>query len=159
MELDIISTDDATLNIDPGQITLSLPKSPTLLKEVKLSNPISVYQYKGSSMYVGLGNNTIAKIDSNYQIHESFITCSGLVESIVVYKDRIYILLWIPSSYLHVVYVYDMSGRYTTQWVNVKHSVYCKKMIRVADQVLVADRTMARITVYFSLLIGQYLRD
>ena len=150
---------DGTLNIEYGLVPLPLPKSLTLLKEVKLSSyPITVDQYKGS-IYVGLDNKTIAKIDSNYQVQESFITCGGDVESIVVYKDKIYTLLcmWDSSPRGHVVCVYDMSGRHITQWGHVYHSYFCKKMIIVADQVLIADQSNARITVYS--LTGQTIKQ
>ena len=72
IELEIVSSGDITIDSDHGlTISTPTPTSLTLLKTVQLpARPISVCHYKGST-YVGLDNNTVARIDSNYQVYKS----------------------------------------------------------------------------------------
>ena len=158
IELEVVSSDGITIDSEHGLTTSTpTPTSLTLLKTVQLpSCPISVCQYKGST-YVGLDNNTVSRIDSNYQLYESFITCSNRVDSVVIYKDLVYMLLY-TGSVSRIVRVCDMSGRQTAQW---NHSCtvgcyYCNVLTIVSDQVVIADPPNNRITIYS--LTGQILR-
>ena len=158
-KLEIVSSDGITIDSEHGLTTSTpTPTSLTVLKTVQLpASPISVCHYKGST-YVGLNNNTVARIDSNYQLYESFITCSNTVDSVVIYKDLVYMLLYTGGSVSHIVRVCDMSGRQTAQW---NHSCtdgfyYCNVLTIVSDQVVIADPPNNRITIYS--LTGQILR-
>ena len=157
IELEIVSSDGITIDSEQGLTTSTpTPTSLTLLKTVQLpARPISVCHYKGST-YVGLDNNTVARIDSNYQLYESFITCSNPAESVVIYKDLVYMLLY-TGSVSHIVRVCDMSGRQTAQWNHsCTASLYCNVLTIVSDQVVIADPPNNRITIYS--LTGQILR-
>ena len=157
MELEIVSSDGITIDSEQGLTTSTpTPTSLTLLKTVQLpARPLSVCHYKGST-YVGLENNTVARINSNYQLYESFITCSNPVESVVIYKDLVYMLLW-TGSVSHIVRVCDMSGRQTAQWNHSCTAGWCCNVLTiVSDQVVIADPPNNRITIYS--LTGQILR-
>ncbi|XP_067944877.1 uncharacterized protein [Watersipora subatra] len=100
IELKIVSAGDIVVNsnlhpVVPQQPQLPLsppPKSITLLKSIKLpSYPLSVCQHEGVT-YVGLCNDTVSRIDSNYKLHDSFISTPGRVESISLHDNRLYIL-------------------------------------------------------------------
>ena len=105
---------------------------------------------------MGLDNNTVARIDSDYKLHESFITCSNPVHSVVIYKDMVYMLLY-TGSVSHIVRVCDMSGRQVAQWSHSCNSYcWCNVLTIVSDQVVIADPPNNRITIYS--LTGQILR-
>ena len=117
----------------------------------------SFFCYKGST-YVGLNNRTVAVIDSNYQLHMSFITCSSPVFSITVYKDMIYLLI---REDFFEVNVYDSSCTNVRQWMHSPFHDYANgysgdMMTVVSDQVVIADPAYKRIAIYS--LIGQILR-
>ena len=155
-ELKIIPSDGIAIDSERGiRVSSLLPTSLTLLKSIELpESPYCVCQYKGST-YVGLYNNTVARIDSNYKLYESFITCSGPVCSIVIYKDLVYMLLY-TGSQPRIVRVCDMSGREVTQWSHTCHTYASNVLTIVSDQVVIADQPNKRITVYS--LTGQILR-
>ena len=156
VELEIISSGGITIDSKRGIIvSLQLPTSLTLMKSIELpSSPYGVCHYKGST-YVGLYNSTIARIDSNYKLYESFINCSGRVDSIVIYKDLLYILLQRRSE-SRIVRVCDMSGKEITRWRHTCYKNASNVLTIVSDQVVIADQPNKRITVYS--LTGQILR-
>ena len=127
-----------------------------MLKSVQLpAEPLSVCHYKGST-YVGLDNNTVARIDSNYQLYESFITCSGHVYSIVICKDLVYMLVR-DGSAPFIVRVCDIYGKEIVRWNHSKDYGYrCNLLIIVSDQVVIADQPNKKITIYS--LTGQILK-
>ena len=90
IELEIVPSDDLSIGSDQGLTTTQqLPTSMALLQTLNVSaSPFSVCEYK-EDIYVGLDNNRVARIDSNYQVYESFIRCTGRVESVSVYKDSL----------------------------------------------------------------------
>ena len=156
-ELKIISSDGITIDSERGIIVSSLlPTSLTLLKSIELpESPYCVCQYKGST-YVGLYNNTVARIDSNYKLYESFINCSGPVDSIVIYKDLVYMLLQTGSK-SRIVQVCDMFGKEIRHWSHTCYTLASNVLTIVSDQVVIADQPNKRITVYS--LTGQILRQ
>ena len=158
IELEIVSSDGMTIDSEYGLTTFTPtpPTSLTLLKTVQLpATAISVCHDKGST-YVGLENNTVARIDSNYQLYESFIICSHRVDSVFIYKDLVYTLLY-KDTVSRKVRVCDMSGRQTAQWDHSCTDGYCNVLTIVSDQVVVADPANNRITIYS--LTGQILRQ
>ena len=155
-ELKIISFDGITIDSERGiAVFTPLPTYLTLLTDITMSNPYGVCHYKGST-YVGLNDNTIARIDSNYKLYESFINCSGSVDSVVIYKDLVYMLLYTGSQY-RTVKVCDMSGKEITQWGHFCFTYPSNVLTIVSDQVVIADPPNKRITVYS--LDGQILRQ
>ncbi|XP_067944883.1 uncharacterized protein [Watersipora subatra] len=163
IELKIVSAGDIVVNsnqrsVVPQQPQLSLsippPKSITLLKSIELpSKPVSVCQHEGVT-YVGLDNDTVSKIDSNYKLHESFISTSGRVESISHHENRLYIL---SRSKPRIVSVYNLSGQVITTWQHCIHSCYCSMLTVAAGKVVVADPLNKRLT--FISLTGKTLRN
>ncbi|XP_067944908.1 uncharacterized protein [Watersipora subatra] len=161
IELKIVSADDIVVNsnqhpvVPQPQLTLSIPKSITLLKSIKLpSNPLSVCQHEGVT-YVGLHNCTVSRIDSNYKLHDSFISTSGPVESISFHKNRLYIL---SRSKPHTVSVYDLSGQVIKTWQHPYHDYdSCSMLTVAAGNVVVADPPNKRLTIYS--LTGKTLRN
>ncbi|XP_067944881.1 tripartite motif-containing protein 2-like [Watersipora subatra] len=93
----------------------------------------------------GLGNGTVSRIDSNYKLHDSFISTSGRVESINIHENRLYIL---SHSKPPTVSVYDMSGQVITTWQHPYHGNFCSMLIVAAGNVVVADPPNKRLTIY-----------
>ena len=157
-ELEVVSFH--SIIIDEYGLTDSAlpPTSLTWLNSVPLpAKPLSVCHYKRST-YVGLDNKTVARIDSNYQLYESFITCSGPVNSIVIYKDMVYMLVG-KGLAPFIVRVCDMSGKQIVKWNHSKHYYghFCNLLTVVSDQVVIADPPNNRVTIYS--LTGQILRQ
>ena len=151
MDLEIISSDKH------GETTSTpLPKSLTLLKTIQLpASPSSVSHYKGKT-YVGLGNGTIGIIYSNYKLYVPSITWSTQVDSVVVYKDLVYMLLWTGTA-SHIVKVCRLSGMPVAQWNHsCRSDWHCNLLTIVSDQVVITDQPNNRITIYS--LTGQILR-
>ncbi|XP_067944874.1 uncharacterized protein [Watersipora subatra] len=162
IELKIVSAGDIVVNsnqhsVVPQPLQLSLsqpPKSITLLKSIKLpSETVSVCQHEGVT-YVGLGNGTVSRIDSNYKLHDSFISTLGFVKSISLHKNRLYIL---SRSKPLTVSVYDLSGQVITTWQHPYHDSYCSMLTVAAGNVVVADPFNKRLTIYS--LTGKTLRN
>ncbi|XP_067944882.1 uncharacterized protein [Watersipora subatra] len=162
IELKIVSADDIVVNsnqhpVVPQPLQLPLfppPKSMTLLKSIELpSQPVSVCQHEGVT-YVGLFNDTVSRIDSNYKLHDPFISTSGPVESISLHKNRLYILSY---SAPRTVSVYDLSGRVITTWQHPYHGSHCSMLTVAAGNVVVADPLNKRLTIYS--LTGKTLRN
>ncbi|XP_067944884.1 uncharacterized protein [Watersipora subatra] len=153
IELKIVSADDIVVNrnqrsVVPQQPQLPLsplPKSITLLKSIKLpSKPVSVCHHEGVT-YVGLDNGRFSRIDSNYKLHNSFISTSGIVESISLHKNRLYIL---SRSKPLTVSVYDLSGQVIKTWQHPYHGFHCSMLTVAAGNVVVADPPNKRLTIY-----------
>ena len=106
----------------------------------------SVCHYKGS-IYVGLENNTVTKIDSDYTVSNSFITCSGAVVSVFVYEGKIYTLVGNEHGGPFKICVYDMSGKLVTQWNHSKCDQYNNMLAVVAGQIVIPDATSNTIVV------------
>ncbi|XP_067945479.1 uncharacterized protein [Watersipora subatra] len=151
IELKIVSAGEIIVysNQHPQQPQLSLsrpsPKSITLLQSIELqSQPVSVCQHEGVT-YVGLGNGTVSRIDSNYTLHDSFISTSGIVESISLHKNRLYIL---SRSKPRTVTVCKLSGRVIKTWQHPHHCRCCSIMTVVAGAVVVADPPNKMLAIY-----------
>ena len=167
IELEIVYSDCITIDNEQELTTLPAPIFPTLLETVQLpAAPLCICHYKRST-YVGLENSTVARIDSNYKLYESFISYpSYAVQSLAIYKGNLYMLLHKPSSPLNSmlrglamsckVRVCDMYGRETTHWYHSCSGFYCNVLTVVSDQVVIADPPNKRVTVYS--LTGQILR-
>ncbi|XP_067944895.1 uncharacterized protein [Watersipora subatra] len=162
IELKIVSADAIVVNssqhpVVPQQPQLHLsrpPKSLTLHKSIELPAwPVSVCQHEGVT-YVGLHNGTVSRIDSNYKLHNSFISTSGDVESISLHENRLYILFY---SEPRTVSVYDLSGRVITTWQHPYHDYFCSMLTVAAGNVVVADPPNKRLTIYS--LTGRTLRN
>ncbi|XP_067944864.1 uncharacterized protein [Watersipora subatra] len=161
IELKIVSADDIVVNSNQHavvpqqpQLPLSPPKSITLLKSIKLpSEPISVCQHEGVT-YVGLHNGTVSRIDSNYKLHDSFISTSGCVESISLHENRLYVL---SHSSPRTVSVNDLSGQVITTWQHPYHGSWCSMLTVAAGNVVVADPPNKILTIYS--LTGNTLRN
>ena len=86
------------------------PTGITLLKSVQLPEiPFSVCHYKGST-YVGLYSNGVVKVDSKYKLDQSVFNSFDTVDSVVVHKDLVYMLVHTGSE-SRIVRVCDMSGK------------------------------------------------
>ncbi|XP_067944875.1 uncharacterized protein [Watersipora subatra] len=162
IELKIVSADDIVVNSNrrpvvtqPPQLLLfPPPKSITLLKSIELpAAPVSVCHHEGVT-YVGLYNGTVSRIDSNYKLHDSFISTSGIVESISLHENRLYIL---SSSSLRTVSVHDLSGKVIKNWQHPYHEYCCSMLSVAAGNVVVADPPNQRLTIYS--LTGITLRN
>ncbi|XP_067944903.1 uncharacterized protein [Watersipora subatra] len=162
IELKIVSAEDIVVNsnqrsVVPQQQQLPLscsPKSITLLKSIELPSwPVSVCQHEGVT-YVGLNNSTVSRIDSNYKLHDSFISTSDCVESISIHENRLYLL---ARSKPLTVSVYDLSGQVNTTWQHPYHDYYCSMLTVAAGKVVVADPPNKRLTIYS--LTGETLRN
>ncbi|XP_067944873.1 uncharacterized protein [Watersipora subatra] len=163
IELKIVSAGDIVVNSNqrsvvpqPPQLPLSIlpPKSLTLLKSIELpSGPVSVCLHEGVT-YVGLHNGTVSRINSNYKLRDSFISTSGIVESISLHENRLYIL---SRSKPRTVSVYDLSGGVITTWQHPYHGSYCSMLSVAAGNVVVADPPNKRLTIYS--LTGKTLRN
>ncbi|XP_067944403.1 uncharacterized protein [Watersipora subatra] len=163
IELKIVSAGDIVVNgnqhpVVPQSIQLSLsrppPKSLTLLKSIELpSAPVSVCQHEGVT-YVGLLNGTVSRIDTNYKLHNSFISTSGRVESISIHANKLYIL---ARSKPRTIGAHDMSGRVITTWQHPYHGSCCSMLTVAASNVVVADPPNKRLTIYS--LTGETLRN
>ncbi|XP_067944905.1 uncharacterized protein [Watersipora subatra] len=162
IELKIVSAGDIVVNsnqhsVVPQQPQIPLsrpPKSITLLKSIELpSEPVSVCQHEGVT-YVGLNDGTVSRIDSNYKLHNSFISTPGRVESISLHENRLYILYY---SEPRTVCVYDLSGQVIKTWQHPYHRSYCSMLTVAAGNVVVADPPNKRLTIYS--LTGKTLRN
>ena len=85
MELEIVAEEYMSIDICNGVETLPLlPNSLSLTHTVRLPvRPTSVCHYNGNT-YVGLWDKSIARIDSGYKLHESFIILSASVASVTI---------------------------------------------------------------------------
>ncbi|XP_067944916.1 uncharacterized protein [Watersipora subatra] len=162
IELKIVSADDIVVNsnqhpVVPQRLQVPLsrpPESITLLKSIELpSEPLSVCQHEGFT-YVGFLMGSVSRIDSNYKLHDLFISTSGLVESISLFKKRLYIL---SCSKSHTVSVYNLSGRVITTWQHPNHGSYCNMLTVAAGNIVVADPPNKRLIIYS--LTGKTLRN
>ncbi|XP_067930066.1 uncharacterized protein [Watersipora subatra] len=144
-------------NLTVELLTLSLPVLPTSLKLLNSfqlpSCPLSISNYEGNT-YVGLENQTVTKIDDDYELHNSFITCPGPVQSLAACKSKIYTLSLADTL---TVSVYNLLGDLLTTWKHPHHAAYCDMLIVVANQVLVSNPRNQTIIVYS--LDGQILRQ
>ncbi|XP_067944879.1 uncharacterized protein [Watersipora subatra] len=102
----------------------------------------------------GLDNGTVSRIDSNYKLHDSFISTSGIVESISLHENRLYILC---RSKPRTVSVYDLSGRVITTWQHPYHGSWYSMLTVAAGNVVIADPPNKRLTIYS--LTGKTLRN
>ncbi|XP_067930884.1 uncharacterized protein [Watersipora subatra] len=120
---------------------------------VTSSRPVSVCQHEGVT-YVGLSNGTVSRIDSNYKLHNSFISTSGIVESISLHNNRLYIL---SRGRPRTVGVYNLSGQVVTTWQHPYHNYYCSMLTVAGGSVVVANPFNQRLTIYS--LTGKTLRN
>ena len=120
------------------------------MKEVPLPCYASAFCCYDGEVYVALGNNTITKVDSNYELQEPFIQCSGVPRSIRVYKDRIYVL----GDGLHFVAVYDMFGKLRSHWKFSDYGYTCGLLEVTSNHVVVpvCERTLQEAAKSFLLL-------
>ena len=124
---------------------IKLPRKMNELTNIQLpARPLCICVAAGNS-YVGLDNATVCKIDSDYTLHDSFISSSGPVESIVAQNDRLYTLSF--SNPLEVN-LYDMSGEHLTSWQHPRHQCLSNMMTIVADEIVIVDSTKRQVTAY-----------
>ncbi|XP_067951249.1 uncharacterized protein [Watersipora subatra] len=124
---------------------IKLPRKMNELTNIQLpARPLCICVAAGNS-YVGLDNATVCKIDSDYALHDSFISSSGPVESIVAQNDRLYTLSF--SNPLEVN-LYDMSGEHLTSWQHPRHRCLSNMMTIVADEIVIVDSTKRQVTAY-----------
>ena len=141
-EIELELTDTAiSIGSKNQKAALKLPKSMILLKSLATTSYCrSVSYYKGNT-YVGLYNKTIEKVEADYKVTPKFIMHSGYSESVLVHRNRIYILS--PAS----VSVYNMSGRAVTSWLH-SDEANVNKMAIIGDSLVIPDRSSQRLVVY-----------
>jgi len=147
IEVDIVSAADASISLDQGVTTSTLPNSLKLLQSVDVSDYCwSVCRYEGNT-YVGV-NGGVDRVDENYNVTQSFVTVSGTVFGLTAYKDQLFSLVCGRSSNWKVK-VNDFSGNQVTSWTHSdNNSGYINKLVIVDDQVVVPDRQSKRLTIY-----------
>ena len=155
-EFQVAPMEDILFDIRHGvQASPVRPKCLKLIKTIKLPDTaISICNYKDKT-FLGLSNSQIVAIDKDFQIRDVF-TCSGTPESICVYKDHFYLLICGDPS---KVRVYNHSGKLLTKWSHYDSNAggYTDGLAVIGDEVLIADRTKHRISVYS--LTGKELRQ
>ena len=143
--LELISL-DCFIDHKHGLTTSTLqPKSLTLLKTVRLSSPPLSVCHCGHDTYVGLQDGTVSRIDENFTLHEKVLTCMDAVAGIVLYKDRIYTLVYGSPMTINV---HDLSSGLITSWQHTDSVPWCNKLAVVADRLVVPDRTNGQLTIY-----------
>ena len=131
------------------EIKLSVPKDINLLKSVEVSRwCYSVCSYKGK-VYAGCDGG-IDMIDENNKITKSFIKVDNNVNSVKVYNDKLYLLVYTGGKPSFKVSIYNLSGGFIKSWVH-KGEDYGRSYSRhavVSNQVIIPDRTNKRLTIY-----------
>ena len=156
MELEIALSDGIVIDCSGVTPYTPLPKSFTLLKTIQLpAEPICLCHYKGI-VYVALDNGTVAQIDSDFQVYESFITSCYYVVSILAHNDALYVLSHGGNGVFRVT-VFDMSGKQIVRWNHSCDWDPSDVLTIVSDQVVMADPFEGRITIYS--LTGQMIRQ
>jgi len=147
IEVDVVSAADVSISLDQGVTTSTPPNSLKLLQSVDVSNDCySVCSYEGNT-YVGLYGGGVDRVDENYNVTQSFVTVSGSVFGLTVYKDQLYSLVRKGSNNWKVE-VYDFSGNQVTSWSHGDNVAWTNKLVIVDDQVVVPDRPNKRLTIY-----------
>lgn len=157
MELELINREDKI--VCEMTVFTSVPHSLVLMESVKVSYYCrSVASYKGFT-YVGLGNSTIDRIDSDYQLTKAFMSGlggNGNVYGMTVYKDLIYALV---SGTPYVVKVHDLSGNFVREWNHIDISginLLSNNLVTLSDRIIIPDRSNSRLTVY--TLTGEVIK-
>ncbi|XP_067951281.1 uncharacterized protein [Watersipora subatra] len=138
-------------------IATFVPNHLTLAETVRLpAFPHALYSYEGST-YVGMNNCCIARVN-NSQLAESFIKCTNPVQSVAMYKDRVYALLASRSiKNDDQVCVYDMLGQLQATWNHPVSSFNCNALTIVSDQLILPDLFHQKLTVYS--LLGKVIKN
>ena len=146
--MQIICEEDGTIDCENGLTTHKpIPKSLAQLKTVATPSACrSVCFYKGDT-YVGLDDYSIARVGENGQITISVVRFGNYVDSIAVYNDRIYTLVY---GRPFVVHVHDLAGNPVKQWNHTDNggAGTGNQLAIISDQVVVPDRSSSRITIY-----------
>ena len=140
----VITTSDEMLMV----CIQSNPATISLLSEKTLpARPISIGQYQGC-IYATLSNGTVAKVNQNYDIEESYMEFPDLVQCATIYNDKIYMLIWKSLHLGYEVRVYDIINR------NEIHRFIHRCLQRgnslltaVSDQIVIVDPP-SHLTVY-----------
>jgi len=152
IELEIVSLPETVVHTEHELTTTdSLPKQLTLLHTVPASSYCSsVCSYQGNT-YVGLWGEGVAIIEESNQSCRKFITTTDSVDSVSVYKDRLYtlegsIIYGIPYK----VSVHDLTGKLITSWTlsDIPDTWCFNKLAVVNDQVVILDGEKRRLVVY-----------
>jgi len=126
--------------------TSTLPNSLKFLQSVDVSrNCWSVCSYEGNT-YVGVYGGGVDRVDENYNVTQSFVEIDGSVNSLRAYEDQLYVLVFSNNS--RRMEVYDLSGNQVTSWAHADGHRDLNTFAIVEGQVVVPDRTSARLTIY-----------
>lgn len=116
-----------------------------MLKTVKTGTRCNAVCYYKGDTYVGLDNYKVARIDNNFKLCDNFLTFNNYVESVAVYKERIYTLVY---GYPFLLYVYSMSGIYIAKWTHTDALSRCTGLAILSERIVIPDRTNRQLTVY-----------
>lgn len=143
----IVLAEEIVINIEKGlEKYPPRPKSLTLTKSVQMPAKTWTVCCHDGMTYVGMDNDCLARIDSDYEVKEKFICFSQTVESVAVYKEVIYLL---GSGFPSLVASFDLSGEPLNQWEHVDTTCHYSNMLVVAsDRVLIPDTRNLSIIAY-----------
>jgi len=153
--VEISSAADISVSSVHGVKTYSAPKSLKLFKTLEISDDrSSVCSYEGN-IYVGLQYNSggIVRIDEEFNVTR-LVTSDGSVRAVTVYKDKLYALTdsYVQSRKTRIIQyqvrVYTLYGNEVTSWRHGDESETQNRLTVIDDQVVIPDRSNARITVY-----------
>jgi len=152
IELEIVSFPEGGVHTEHELTTNNTsPKQLTLLHTIPVSGYCSsVCSYQGNT-YVGLGDG-VDIIEGNNQSGRKFITATGRIHSVAVYKDRLYTLqnaLKVGDPY--TVTVHDLTGKLITSWTHSDAITFLldfNKLTVNNDQAVLPDRLNKRLVVY-----------
>jgi len=144
--VEIVTLKNEFINLEHGLTAPdTLPKQLTALHTVYVSDRCnSVCSYQGNT-YVGIWGGRVEMIDENNQLSQVFARIDDPVQSVAVYKDRLYTLV---SGNPYTVTVHNLTGNLITSWTHADDKNRYSKLGIVSDQVVIPDRGNKRLTVY-----------
>jgi len=146
IELEIVTFPDSVVHSEHELTTTdTLPKQLTLLRTVPVSGEgTSVCSYQGIT-YVGQDKG-VDIIEGNNQSSREFITATDWVDSVAVYKGRLYTLVYGDP---YTVTVHDQTGKLITSWTisDIQNTMCINKLAVTHDQAVIPDGEKKRLVV------------
>jgi len=152
IESRIVFSSYGVVHTENGLITTdNLPKQLTLLHTVQMSDGCtSVCSYRNIT-YVGHVNG-VDKIEENNQFRGGFIPAAGPVDSVAVYKDKMYILgsktILGHGRLVNVCHRHPGEKSVIKEHPDIIDYLKFNKMAFVNDQLVIPDRQNRKLIVY-----------
>ena len=147
-ELVVYHTDDVILCDRSQHMSIRLPPTGLQLeREIKVGYECNtVCHYKGYT-YVGLEYGAVDRIDDQGNVTSVFIKLPNNIISIRALNDQLFILTYDEP---YIMFVFDLNGSQIHTWNHHDQNIeyYGNKISIIGNQLVVADVTNKRITLY-----------